>query len=696
MQSGFSPSKCIPPKTPGRSDLQVHGSSQQMRAPSGEETEREKLKSNLRPESDNARNCYALGTSLLKAERLADALHCFERSTILNPNFAEGHIALAIVLQRLERLNEAQVHYRRALSLRPDHAQTHFNLDHILLRNQKPGEAAAHSSRAVTLQPDSARAYLMLGVICQQDSRLGEAAAYYRKAIELDHQAAEAYNNLGLVLNQLGDAKRAESCYRKALETRIAYAEPCYNLALIQIARGEYRVAIDWLRRAIERNPDLMQAWNELGTTLKKTGSVKEAIRCYRQVVRITPKLAQGHYNLGSAFKQIEHFAEAEVALKEAIRLKPDYAQAHNNLGLNYKAQGHYRRALACFDRATAFQPTLPEAHWNRSFLLLMKGDFAQGWHEHEWRFKLPNWPTIYPHRLNGRCWNGNPAPGKTILVHDEQGLGDSIQFARFLPLVKQHCSRLIFETRRTLLPIFKGLDFIDQFVIRSDKEPPNIVFDYYLPLLSIPALFNLSPEAAPLKIPYLSAGKTAVDCWRKCMPAGGIRVGLVWAGRPKHGNDHNRSISLKLLAPLAEIDSVHLFGLQKGRNFTAADMAGSVKHLVNYGDQFADFSDTAGFIANLDLVISVDTAVAHLAGAMGKPVWTLIPFVPDWRWMLDREDTPWYPSMRLFRQPRRGDWNSVIDRVAGELERFANSKRSIIEANALCHHGSHNQQAMG
>jgi hypothetical protein len=310
----------------------------------------------------------------------------------------------------------------------------------------------------------------------------------------------------------------------------------------------------------------------------------------------------------------------------------------------------------------------MAEAHWNRSFTYLLNANFEDGWKDYDWRFQQVRWQTLYPHRFTGPRWDGTTCAEKTLLVHDEQGLGDTLQFVRYLPMAKARCAKIIFETRKSLIPLLQGFPGMDQIVARSSYPHPAKNWDVYIPLLSLPKVFATKLETIPDQVPYIYAAAKKIEYWKHRLDGDGFKVGIVWAGRPMHTNDHNRSCALRQFLPCSEIPGIQLIGLQKGAAATQVDDLTPGMDFVNLGEELQDFSDTAGLIENLDLVISVDTAIAHLAGAMGKAVWVLLPFIPDWRWMMDRDNSPWYPTMRLFRQKTRGDWESIFQRVEKEL----------------------------
>jgi tetratricopeptide (TPR) repeat protein len=371
---------------------------------------------------------------------------------------------------------------------------------------------------------------------------------------------------------------------------------------------------------------------------------------------------------MGNALKDLGEYAEAIENYKQAVLLKPDYAEAYNNLGVALKDYGRCTEAIENYERAIQLNPDYTEAHWNRSLALLLSGRLAEGWKEYQRQYNRLN--TIsYPYHYEQPYWDGASFAGKKLLVIYQQGLGDNIQFVRYLPMVKARGGTVIYETKKSLVGLFEGFEGIDELVEAAPDCKPAVSFDFYVSLLDLPRIFGTTLKTIPSQVPYLYPDSAKAESWRDRIVRDNLTVGIAWAGGPAHRNDHNRSLALEVFAPLAKIDGMRLYGLQKGRGAEEAAHLPEDMAVTNLGEQFEDFADTAAVIENLDLVISVDTAVLHLAGAMGKPVWALLPFAPDWRWMLKHPDSPWYPAMRLFRQKKPGDWHELIDRVRNQLQ---------------------------
>ncbi len=415
-------------------------------------------------------------------------------------------------------------------------------------------------------------------------------------------------------------------------------------------------------------SPFSPQAFNNRGIALRDLGQLDEAIACLREAITLDPNAPEPHNNLGLALQGKGQLDEAIVAFRRAIALNPNLAEVHNNLGIALADKGQLDGAIAAHRQAIALKPNLAKAHYNLGIALLTRGDLQLGWEEYEWRWKCEGVPLLLRNYSQPQ-WDGGPLEGRTILLHAEQGIGDAIKFVRYVPLVAQRGGRIIIVCFAELERLFRAMHGGWQVLVPAPGQPLP-AFDLHAPLLSLPRVLATTLSNIPRVVPYLQADAEEVKKWQRRL-AGyppSLNVGLVWAGRPTQRNDRNRSVKLARLAPLGRVAGVRFFSLQKGEAAAEAKAPPPGMELVDWTQELKDFADTAALIANLDLVISVDTAVAHLTGAMGKPIWTLLSFVPGWHWLLEREDSPWYPSMRLFRQPSRGDWDTVIMRLAEAL----------------------------
>jgi Tfp pilus assembly protein PilF len=437
-------------------------------------------------------------------------------------------------------------------------------------------------------------------------------------------------------------------------------------LATILHEQNRIAEAIENYIKAIHLKPDFTEAYYNLANILRAQNRTDEAIDNYKQAIRLKPELIKAYNALGEILNERNCYAETIELLKQAIQFNPDNSEVYNNMAATLMMQGHYSQALKNFKHSIKLTPGYAKTHANMGLLLLLTGQFIDGWKEYQWR--LDPEVNVIQGDFDQPRWDGSSFAGKRLLVNHEQGFGDTLQFIRYLPMVKDRGGTVIFRERKSVLALLGQFPGIDEFSEVTTDAPPKINFDYHVSLLSLPGIFATTLETIPAEVPYLYADPAKAEYWRKKLCGTEFKVGIVWAGTAKHKNDHNRSCKLEDFAVLARIDGVRLYGLQKGKIATEVENLSEDIDITNLGEEFEDFADTAAAIENLDLIISVDTAVAHLAGAMGKPVWILLPFTPDWRWMLERQDSPWYPTAKLFRQEIHGDWDEVLNRVATKL----------------------------
>jgi tetratricopeptide (TPR) repeat protein len=390
----------------------------------------------------------------------------------------------------------------------------------------------------------------------------------------------------------------------------------------------------------------------------------EEAISNYQKALFLMPDNSLIHYNLGLTFQMCGQLKRAQEFYLRSIAIEPGSADAYNNLGKLYHDRNLLAQAIEAYDEAIQIDAGHSDAHFNRALSLLACARFEEGWSEYEWRFRRDAWQKIYPHRLAGPRWDGSDFAGRTLLVHSEQGFGDTIQFVRYLPRVKALGGTVVLEARRELWELLQGVAGIDKLLAMSFEHPPTQDYDMQVPLMSLPGLFGTTPASIPGPVPYLHATPDKRKQWQRRISGSELKIGLTWAAKTTYM--HEKSCALDCFFPLTELQGVRIYGLQKGS--ASENLPNMPPGLINLGAGFETFADTAGAIDCLDLVISVDTAVAHLAGAMGKPVWLLLPFAADWRWLLERRDSPWYPTMRLFRQQHPRGWENVVNQVVTEL----------------------------
>jgi tetratricopeptide (TPR) repeat protein len=477
-----------------------------------------------------------------------------------------------------------------------------------------------------------------------------------------------------LAHQQAGRYEQAERGFYRALAVAPESAQIQLLLGDLFRAQARHESALQCCLAAVELAPGLAPAHNNLGNAHRDLGEHDKAVHEYRRAIELDPALPEAHFNLGVSLQKRGDAAEAARCYEQALRLRPGLAMAQLNLGVLREESADAAGAASAYAAAVAADPDLVEAHVNLGMQLLLAGRLAEGWEEFEWRLRYPEYSGADAAAVAPR-WNGEPLAGRRILLDAEQGFGDALQFLRYAPLVAARGGQVIVRCAAELRDLVAGTAGVTAVVRRGEPLP---AFDAYSPLPSLPRAFGTRLESIPADVPYVRADPGRAAAWReRFAEAGGeCKVGLVWASQSGHRTAQEKSLALQALAPLGSVPGVRFYSLQKGEAALQSRRAPEGMRLQDLGGALADFSDTAAAIAGLDLVISVDTAVAHLAGAMGVPTWTLLKYVPDWRWLLGRDDCPWYPTMRLFRQERQGDWQAPVAGLAGALRGFAAARR--------------------
>lgn len=525
---------------------------------------------------------------------------------------------------------------RWVLALEPGDAEAMHLLGILAHQRGANEEAIEWIGGAIREIPGEPVYHSNLGEVLRAAGRFEEAISAYHRALGLAPALPEVHNNLGNALSAQGDLAGAEAAYRRAIELKADYAGALANLGSVLSDQGRHAEAVIACRRALKSQPHFPPAGNNLGVALIALGQPAEAVAVLRRVIELHPQMAAAHKNLGDALVELGAFAGADAAFARALELNPANANARFSQGL----------------------------------LALLLGNFERGWPLYEARrdvFRQSRRGFSQP------MWEGEPLAHRRILVHAEQGFGDAIQFVRYVRLLAAKCDgEVIVECQRELVSLFSRLNGVSAVVAYGDALPE---FDVHAPMLSLPWLFQTTAESIPAEVPYLFPDPQRVADWAGRLgerSSSRLRVGMVWASNPENRQARKRDIALRQLEPLWKLDGVDFFSLQMGSSAARTSAA----HLTDHTGQLQDFADTAAFLVQLDLIISVDTATPHLAGALGLPVWTLLAQVPDWRWGVTGEKTAWYPTMRLFRQPSPGDWESVIRQVAQELAATVSSRR--------------------
>ncbi len=522
--------------------------------------------------------------------------------------------------------------------------------------------------RILAIDVRHADALYLLGMIAYKTGRFEVAAGMIRRAIAVNGRQPSYYSNLGNALGAQGKLEEAAACFERALEIDPGHAEACFNLGNTLLEQKKLDQAVACYQRALAARPGYTDAWCNLGAAYRQQDKLGQAVASFERALALAPDRADLCCNLAEAFQAQGKLHQAVVLYKRSLALNPRHYKAGNCLCNLCFDLGDLAGSMAWNQRTLAIKPDYADALMNQSLLQLLQGDYGCGLRNYEVRWK------VYTPRLFAQpLWRGEPLHGTRILLHAEQGLGDALQFLRYLPMVLEAGGTVLLDLPASLRRMAALLPGITALVNSSGPLPP---IDCHCPLMSLPLAFGTTLASIPAQVPYLAVPEAALKTAAALSwPATGLRVGLAWSGNPNHPKNRSRSIPLALLEPLFRLEGVHFFSLQMGP--AAAELASIQAGITSLAHVTGDMADTAAQIAHMDLVISIDTSIAHLAGALGKPVWVLLCRLPDWRWLLDREDSPWYPTARLFRQTKPGDWPSVVEKVRAALLELCAQKPS-------------------
>lgn len=641
-----------------------------------------------------------LGLAVHQSRGDAEAIALVERAIELAPNFVEARRDLARIHRARGDLESSIAAWRGAIELAPDRQRLHDGLGNALRATGRLGEAEAAYQRALEIDPDFADAVSHLAITRRRQNRLDEATQLARRALELEPDTARHHGNLGNILMQAGHPEEAAGHQRRAVQLDPNLKGGFANLGLTLATLGRYRLAEEAFRRGLQAAPDDPRTLVGLANTLVRLDRGDEATTLFARARELAPRDASVLDGLAALHERARDWGAALGALEQADTLEPNQPDrlcrmsvALEQLDRMTDAEAQIQRALDLapegeiplarkgehlllhhrFDEARALCAQAlakdPEAGWARfalGHLELTQGNFRRGFAANEARWQMRDFARSNRRReFETAPWDGSDPSGKTLLLWAEQGMGDAIQFARYAPLVAQRGARVVLSVHRPLVRLFRSLPGVAEVIERGESH----AYDEHCPLLSLPHLFQTEIETIP-PAPYLEAEERVVEFWERDLgPAKKLRVGLAWAGNPEYRVDRLRSLALDQLAPLFDVGGVEFYSLQKGPGAIRADGAELSTRLLDHTARLDDFMDTAGLASNLDLVVSSDTSVAHLMGALGIPVWILVPYLPDWRWLLGRTDCPWYPSARLFRQPKPLDWQTPVAGIARALE---------------------------
>jgi tetratricopeptide (TPR) repeat protein len=601
------------------------------------------------------------------------------RSTEDQSDLAAGDGVAAIrdavlIEMRAGRLLEAQAGCLRALENWPDNPELLHLMASICLEANECDHAVEWASRAI--RGAAKPSYLTtLGTALLKLERRDEAIQVFDKAVQLKPDEADLWRDLGDALLQGGRASEALLCFQRAVELNSGHGDAAYKAGVLLKEERRLDEALAYLDRSADAQPHHAPTFAMRGFVRASLKRYEQAISDYELAIRLDPEHAEACSNLGNALRALGHLERALVWYDRSLALKPDIANATNR-GLILTELGRFYEARVAYQYAMRIDPENPSLVWNLSLYQLWLGDFEAGWRGREARWNVRGIADGYP-KLDTPMWIGKePVAGKTVAVCQDEGVGDAIQFARYIPMLAARGARIILVVNRELCPLLSGLSGVSHCLPKQNMVVPP--FDFHIAIDSLPLAFDTRLDSIPHGRDYLPPVEAhRVQAWdNRLGPHERLRVGLVWSGNPRHMNDRNRSMPFSMLSGLLDVDALFV-SLQKNPRPEDAETLRECKEIVDHTAELTDFAETAALVSCLDLVISVDTSVAHLAGALGRPTWILLPYVADWRWLLGREDSPWYPTVRLFRQSETKDYGSVIERVRTELTAMAAMMRT-------------------
>jgi tetratricopeptide (TPR) repeat protein len=612
---------------------------------------------------------YRFGNLLKDQGALDEALAHYDRAVALKSDYAHAWCNRAVVLGFMKRLPDSVASYDRALAIDPEDAIAHCNRAMLLVALDNKDAALAGFDAAIARDARNFSAHSGRGGLLQERKQWTAAIAAYDQAIALNPADAATHYNRGTVLKELKQFTAALGSYDRAIASNPEFARAHAVRAEVLQEMGQFAAALESYDRAIELDARDATTYNNRAVLLHRMLRFEEALAGYDQSVASKPDYAEAWFNRGALLADLDDLEAALASYYRAIATRPNYADAYVNGGIALEKLGRTSAARASYEQSIAINYDLPEAHFNLALAALTLGDYATGWTEYEWRWRAVGGPIFREKRVFEQpLWLGrDDIAGKTLLLYGEQGLGDSLLFCRYVECVAKLGPRILLEVPPPLVKLCRTLPGVAQVIPYGSPLPE---FDLQCPLMSLPLAFKTTLETIPAKVGYLRSDASKIDDWRNRLgPKIKPRVGLTWSGNQAAGTNRKRHFALSSLVPYLPPD-VDYFCLQT--DILAADQETLEKTpgILQFKDSLRDFTDTAALCECMDLVISVDTSVAHMSGALGKKTWILLAFAADWRWLTDREDSPWYPTLRLFRQNSLGDWAGVFERVAAELRK--------------------------
>jgi tetratricopeptide (TPR) repeat protein len=629
----------------------------------------------LKLQNDNIDAMRLLGAIRFRQGRGEEALDYLRRVLKADASLAPAHADMGHILAKLGRNALALRCYRRALVLNASEARYLCDTAAVLSKLRRHAEALDFADQAIALRADYADAHYNRGKALHDLKRLDDALAAYDRALELAPNAIETLNNRGLVLVALHRAEDGLESYNQALKLRPLYPEALNNRGVALNDLRRFEAALLSFDLALKLKPNFAEAHANRGFALNELKRYREALASSNRALKLRPKFYEAWASRGIILKNLNRFDKAIAAFDRAIKLRPRLPMSYGNRAIALKDVKRIEEAKISLKFGLLLAPGAVELLFGESLILLLNGELPLGWIGYETRFEQPR---STPPKLvaDYPVWRGEDISGKRIVVFVEQGYGDIIQFSRYLPLLAERGADVTFYASSQLLRILRPLASSARLTADLGDE----TFDYQCALISLPLAFGTDLDTIPATVPYLQSEPELVSTWAERIGPDGFRIGIAWQGNPTGAVDHGRSFPVSALAPIAAVPGVRLISLQKVFGLEQlANLPPSmrVEVLDPEHDPGPDaFIDTAAIAATLDLVITSDTSLAHLVGALGRPVWVALKYVPDWRWLLDRDDSPWYPTMRLYRQDAPGDWRSVFRKMAGDLRRLVRASR--------------------
>jgi tetratricopeptide (TPR) repeat protein len=624
----------------------------------------------LAQQPNNADALHMLGLLYFQAGQPAPGVELITRALQLTPQNAAAYSNLGEIKRSLGQLDEAADLCRRALALNPALAAANANLAMILYQQRRFDEALPLALQSVKQAPMDAGGYGVTGLIMLEQNRLQEAVQYLNEAARRAPNDPTRVSALGFCLERLEQFEQALSCYQRAVQLAPNHSRLLLNLGALFARMERYADSEEWILKALQAEPGLMMATEQLAAVKMSLRKFEESIELCRKSIAANPAGSDAYATLGEALMGLGRFDECIEEMKKATAIKPTFAiyQTHSN-ALVRDLRGE--EGLATLEKALAIDPQNPILHFNKSIILLLLGRLEEAWPEYEWRWQHPRmgWRN---RQLGKPKWDGSPLNGKRILLHAEQGMGDTIFFGRFITHVAERGGFPVVFAQTSMVELVKTIKGVGEVIGEGVSLPQ---FDCHMPLMSLPSVFGITVDNIPNKVPYISANPDKSAYWKGEMDRhakGKLKVGLVWEGGPFQPENFLRSASLAAYAPLADVPGVAFFGLQKGAAEGQAKNPPAGMDFTDLAPFINDFSDTAAMLDSLDLLISIDTSVIHVAAALGKPIWMMLAYSPGHMWMYGRNDTPWYPNVRIWRQPKFKDWATPVAAIKEELLKFA------------------------